>query len=77
MEKHIIKKIINIWDPLGVFGLAPRDEYDDITEKIICFLEASADRKAIKKYLMGQYYSEKVKNETIVDELIDILYMLI
>ncbi|MDR1159482.1 MAG: hypothetical protein LBK69_02545 [Syntrophomonadaceae bacterium] len=76
MEKNVIKKIINIWDPLGVYGLAPEDEYDDIVAKVAVFFETKTDRETIKNYLLAQYYNERVKSEARVNELIDILLSL-
>ena len=76
MERSVIKKLINIWDPLGVYGLAPDDEYNEIIARVAVFLDAKADKKTIKDYLMAQYYSERAKCEARVDELIDVLYLL-
>lgn len=71
--KIFVKKLINIWDPLGVYGLAPQNEYDDIVNIVANFLESNADEKTIKKYLLNQYYNDKTKSEAKVDELIDLL----
>lgn len=76
MKISIIKKLINIWDPLGVYGLAPEDEYDDITAKVLEFLEANTSKETLRDYLLAQYYSEKAKNEARVNELIDVFFLL-
>lgn len=76
MKNQIIKKLINIWDPLGIYGLAPEDEYDDITAKLIDLIDAKASKNEIKEYLMLQYYSEKAKNEIKVNELYDVISLL-
>jgi len=77
MDKEIVKRIINIWDPLGVFGLAPKDEYDYIVMDIVAFFDAKTiDEGKIKKYLLNQYYSEAARNEEIVNELFNVFYAL-
>jgi hypothetical protein len=76
MKKDVIKKLINIWDPLGIYGLAPEDEYDDIVARVIIFLETNASKEVTKDYLLAQYYNERAKSEARVNELIDVLYLL-
>lgn len=76
MTKHLIKKIVNIWDPLGVYGLAPADEYDDIVNELFNMLNTNVDENKIKKYLISQYYNEKVENNAKVNELYELIRFL-
>lgn len=41
--KEIITKIINEWDPIGLFPMAPEDEYDCEIDKICEFVFSTHD----------------------------------
>ena len=72
MEK--ILQVINVWDPLGVFGLAPLDEYKSISEKVCEMLgESPIQEQKIKKFLISQYGDEMSKNKEKVDEVYSLL----
>lgn len=36
-----IIEIINLWDPIGIFPMAPKDEYEIECKEIYCFLKSN------------------------------------
>lgn len=77
MKRKIINEIINLWDPFGTKGLAPKDEYKDISDEIInLFNEKKHDENYIKKYLLNLCASIEYKNESSINELYNILYFI-
>lgn len=43
MDKII--EIINLWDPIGLFPMAPKDEYELECKEIYCFLKGNTEVK--------------------------------
>ena len=48
MDKII--EIINLWDPIGVFPMAPKDEYEIECKEIYCFFEKTIRRYKKQKF---------------------------
>ena len=53
MNLFLINKILNLWDPYGVIGLGPIDEYKAISLKVIDILKDKNNyiRKKLYNYL--------------------------
>lgn len=77
MVESLIKKLINIWDPLGIYGFAPKDEYDDIVRCIIDLFYSNANEKDIKKYLLSQCYNEKTASKSKINDLYELICLFI
>ena len=35
MKKHLVEKVISLLDPIGVYGIAPLDEYSDTAKRAL------------------------------------------
>lgn len=72
MKKEMIKKIISLLDPIGVYGLGPLDEYDDIAEKTYQIIR-DGKTDYLKEYLINQYSSRENADLNKVDLAVDLL----
>jgi len=74
MELYLINKIINLWDPYGVIGLAPMDEYKDISLRIFDIIKEKNKEIKINLYNYLKLVDVlKTTNDTKMIELIDLL----
>lgn len=68
-----IVEIINLWDPIGLFPMAPRDEYEIECEEIYFFLKNNIGIKEIelskkiddifRKRFGGDVYSKEAQKK--------------
>ncbi len=48
---HIAAILYEEWDPIGVKGLAPKDEYQSYAERIVEMLDHGGDRGDVLEFL--------------------------
>ncbi len=53
----IIKEIINEWDPIGLFPMAPKDEYENEIDKIASFIASTkiSEETNLAKFIEGVF----------------------
>ena len=79
MERII--EIINLWDPIGLFPMAPEDEYEIECKEIYYFLKGNRDIKAtelsekindIFSQSFGEEYNREAKDfcPTVAQEIL-------
>lgn len=73
MKKENVVSILNIWDPFGVIGLSPMDEYFDISDRVIELIESGENDENIKAYLISLYASKEDINLAKVNEVVKLL----
>lgn len=55
-----IAEIINKWDPINLFPLAPNDEYFPEIKKILCFID---EQSQLTESELGQYIDKIFVND--------------
>lgn len=74
MKKETISNIVNIWDPLGVLGLAPNDEYDDIVNFIYeHYKQEKINQDELYNFLLNQTINKNEIDKIKINALINLL----
>lgn len=52
-----VRDIINDWDPIGLFPMAPDDEYEDVIRQIYKYISDNADigKKELATYISNTF----------------------
>ena len=76
MNREVVLALVNLLDPLGLFEICPKDEYEDIAMQICDMLNKPDNDLQIETYLKSLYINDKYVEERKVHEFIRILTLL-
>lgn len=72
MKKHWVEKVISLLDPIGVYGIAPLDEYSDTAKRALDILD-KGDAGMLKQFLLDQYSTQAEASLAKVNLAVDLI----
>lgn len=69
---EIVKEVFLLWDPYGVVGFGPNNEYDDMVNYTLKIMSEGDDVSKLREYIRSIDILETL-NSTKIDILIDLI----